>query len=198
MKNYNKKIADLVIVLALFCGSVSYAKVRAIATRRAFEQALSTDSMVVALFYEATKEKGSARDQNKGLTRMYEDLSAYQVYDDADVIFLKVNTGRRELADLADLYNVKTVPTFIFFNNGKRLVDDQGAAVALHGFVSRQDLQSFIDMYFGSEIKKYVSAKNQAREQRVQEDSASWKAYFYPRDVFVRDYAPAETKRNLE
>ena len=198
MKNYSKKIVSLVAVLALFCTGISYGKVRAISTRRAFEQTLSTDSMVVALFYEATKEKGSARDQNKGLTRMYEDLSAYQPYDDADVIFLKINSDRKELGDLASLYDVKTVPTFIFFNKGKRLVDNQGAAVALHGFVSRQDLQSFIDMYYGAEIKKYVAVKNQAREQRVQEDSASWKAYFYPRDVFVRDYAPAETKRNLE
>ena len=51
-----------------------------------FEQSIAKDSMVVALFYDG---------KDKDLIRMYEDIGAYQPYDDADVIFLKVNAKSR-------------------------------------------------------------------------------------------------------
>ncbi|HLC07242.1 MAG TPA: thioredoxin family protein [Candidatus Babeliales bacterium] len=201
MKIYNKKIVKITMLCVLLVGGFLQAKVRAITTRRDFEQRLSKDGkdgMVVVLFYESQKRNGDARNRNKGLTRMYEDLSNYQPYNDADVVFLKVNTGRKELADLALLYSVKTVPTFIFFNSGKRCVDDQGSAIVLNGFVSRVDLQSFIDQYYGAEVKRRVAEKEDRRDQRMKEEGESWKPYFYPRDIFVRDYDTAESKKNME
>ena len=50
-------------------------------------------------------------DQNKGFMRMYDDLSSYKPYDDADIVFLKVNIGRKDLADLAKLYDITKIPT---------------------------------------------------------------------------------------
>ncbi len=196
MKKYSlNKIMTIVLILAaLGYHSFSSAKVRAIRARRDFEQNISTKSMVIALFYES--EKGN-RD-TKGLLRMYEDLSAYQPYDDADLIFLKVNVGRNELDDLASLYNVADVPSFIFFNNGKRLIDDKGHAVTLTGFVSRADLQAFIDTYYKTEINARVVEKDIRNEKMVAQENESWKPYFYPRDIFVRDYEPAVTKKNME
>jgi len=185
-------------MLTALSSSLSEAKVRVIKARRDFEQNLSKNTLMIALFYEGQKDRGKARSKNRGLTRMYEDLSAHQSYDDADIIFVKVNTARRDLAELASLYGVTNIPTFIFFNNGQRLVDDKGVPVQLQGFVSQADLQACIEKYCRAEIDKLVAMKKERNERILATESESWKPYFYPRDVFVRDYSPLETKENLE
>jgi thioredoxin-related protein len=130
------------------------------------------------------------------LIRMYDDVSDYRLYDDADVMFLKVNVARKELADVAHLYGVQTTPTIIFFSNGQRLLDAQEIPVALTGFVIRPDLQSLIDQYYGQEVQRRIENKEEKRRQIVQEESESWKLYFYPRYSVVRDYDPSE--RDME
>src|SRR5438105_7221911 len=106
------KINKKMIMIALFCAvSVAgyiNAKVRSIMTRRDFERSLSRGYMVVALFYEAKKDDKELRDKNKELFKMYEDVSRYQPYDDADIIFVKINVVRDDLDKLAALYGVTT------------------------------------------------------------------------------------------
>ena len=194
---YHKRMA-IVVVFALLMGGFLHAKVRAVNTRRDFEQTVAKGPMVVVLFYEDEKGNREIRGQNKGLIRMYEDLSTYKLYDDADIIFLKVNVGRKELADLAELYDVATMPIFIFFNNGKRMVDKQGSVADLKGFISRADLQLFIDEHYGNQITQYVARKKTRRQQAIAEENESWKPYFYPRDMVVRGYAPEERQENME
>ncbi len=193
----NKKMI-MIVLCALLSGNFLHAKVRAVMTRRDFENTVSKGSMVVALFYEGEKGNGKMRGQNRGLMNMYEDLSGYQPYDDADIIFLKINVGRKDLSDLAGLYRVTTMPTFIFFNNGKRCVDNQGSVINLEGFISRADLQSFIDDRYGAQIKQYVANKENRRQQIVEQENESWRPYFYPRDMVVRGYAPEERQENME
>lgn len=194
---YNKKIIVGTFVL-FFMNGFLHAKVRAVRDRRDFEQTLSKNSMVVVLFYEDEKGNKTVRNKNRGLTRMYEDLSTYQSYNDADIIFLKVNIGRKELAELASLYAITDVPSFTFFNNSNCVLDDSGARTLLTGFVSRVDLQAFIDEHYGRCIKQYIAQKEERRRRIIREENESWKPYFYPRDVFVRDYDPAEPKMNME
>jgi hypothetical protein len=199
MKNYNnKKMMSLIIALVALSSSLSEAKVRVIKARRDFEQNLSKKTMMFALFYEGQKDRGKGRSKNRGLTRMYDDFSAYQPYDDADIIFVKVNTARKDLADLASLYGVTDIPAFIFFNNGKRVVDDKGKPIELHGFVSRADLQASIENCCGVTIDKRVAQKKERNKRILASENESWKPYFYPRDVFVRDYSPMEAHENLE
>ncbi len=197
MKN-NKKIFIIAMFGLLLGGSLN-AKVRAVMARRDFEQTVAKGPMVVALFYEDEKKgNGRIRGQNKGLMQMYEDVSGYKLYDDADIIFLKVNVGRKDLAELAKLYGVTTMPTFIFFKDGKRMIDSQGSMADLEGFISRVDLQSFIDEHYGPQIEQYVARKEDRRQQILAEENESWKPYFYPRDMVVRGYAPEETQENME
>lgn len=194
----NKKMV-ITAMVALCTGGFLQAKVRAVRARRDFEQTVSKGPMVVALFYEEEeKRNGKITGQNKGLMRMYEDLSGYQLYDDADVIFLKANVGRKDLSDLATLYGITRMPTFVFFQNGKRVTDSRGFAVNLEGFISRVDLQSFIDQHYGSRIRQYVANKENRRQQILAEENESWMPYFYPRDMVVRGYSPEETQENME
>lgn len=183
-----KKLIMLVSACSLFVSTISDAKVKTVQSRRDFEQSVAKDSMVVALFYD---------EKDKGLTQMYEDVSKVQKYDDADVIFLKVNTARPELNKLTQLYNVPTMPACIFFHRGQRLYDTKGGAPAeLFGNISRGMLQSSIDKLFGAEIAQYIAQKNTNNAQRLKRENESWKPYYYPRDIFVNSYGPDE--RNLE
>ena len=161
----------------MLINGISYAKVRTIQSRRAFEQCLAKDSMVVALFYNQN---------DKGLLRMYDDVSAYQMYDDADVVFLKINAARKELQDLANLYGVTALPAFIFFNKGQRVNG------VLSGTVSRDVLQAHINKYYGAEMQVYVANKDARKEQRFSQENENWKLYFYPRDMVVPSYGPEE------
>ena len=187
MKIYNKKLVSCALLSIIAMSGIAQAKVRAVKARRDFEQSVAKDGMVVALFYY---------DNDKGLTRMYEDVSTYQPYNDADVVFLKVNAARKELSALALLYGVTTMPTFIFFNNGKRLVDNKGMAIIVTGNVSRDTLQSSINNYYGAQIEDYIAKKDARNERRSVQENESWKPYFYPRDMFVPGYDPSE--RSLE
>ena len=166
MKKYNKIVMIQALLFMVVGSAMVQAKVRTIQSRRDFERTVAKESMVVALFYD---------DKNKGLLRMYEDVSDYQTYDDADVIFLKLNAARKELKNLSTLYGITTMPAFIFFNKGKRVIDNKGTAVILTGSVSREETRN---------------------KQRLAQENESWKAYFYPRDMFVPSYGPDE--RTLE
>ncbi len=178
----------MLLTACLFICAISQAKMKSVNSRRDFEQTVAQDSMVVALFYDG---------KDKGLTQMYEDVSKVQKYDDADVIFLRVNAARPELKDLAKLYHVMTMPTIIFFHNGKQLHDVKDRATTqLFGNISRSDLQASIDEHFGAEIAQYVAKKNAKVSNRVARENESWKVYYYPRDIFVNSYGPEE--RNLE
>jgi len=183
----NKKLIVLMTALLVITG-MSDAKMKSVNSRRDFEQSIANDNMVVALFYDK---------EDKGLTEMYKDVSKVQKYDDADVVFLRVNAARPELKQLATLYGVGTMPTIIFFHNGKQLHDVKGRATAkLFGNISRADLQASIDDHFGAEMNQYIAKKNDKSKRRVAQESEAWKVYYYPRDIFVNSYGPEE--RNLE
>lgn len=185
--NIDKNLIIALIVCFLCNNAFLFAKVRTINTQRDFERTVAKVSMVVAYFYE---------DKNKDLMRMYEDVSAYQPYNDADIVFLKVNVASKELAGLIPLYGIRMMPAFIFFHRGKRLLDNTGNPAFLIGNISGTDLRTYIDTYYGAEVKKYIIKKEARNEQRLSEENEAWKEYFYPRTIAVPSYGPEE--RSLE
>ena len=187
MNRYTQKLITTLLTVCLLISGISYAKVKSVNSRRDFEQSVARESRVVALFYD---------EKDKDRMRMYEDVSNVQRYDDADIVFLRVNAARPELGKLAALYNITAMPTFIFFNNGKRVHDNKGVPVVLMGNVSRDMLQSCIDKHYGAEMKQYIAQKNERTQRRIAQEKESWKVYYYPRDIFVNSYGPEE--RNLE
>lgn len=180
-------IPVLVMIGVGFPFNAIFAKVRPVSSRRELEQAVAKKSMVVVLFYEE-QNNGST----KGLLEMFEDLSGYQPYNDADIVFLKVNTKRKDLATLASLYHVATIPSFIFFNNGMQLLDERRLPIMIQGNIARSELQNVIDRLFGSQMKHYIDRKIAKRNALRADENESWKPYFYDRDMFVRGYDPDE------
>jgi hypothetical protein len=183
----NKKLIVLMTACVMM-SSVVCAKMKSVNSRRDFEQNVAHESMVVALFYDY---------KDKGLTQMYEDVSKVQKFDDADVMFLRVNAARPELKALAALYHVSEMPTIIFFHKGKRLYQAKGRAeTILSGRISRGELEGTINVHFGPEMDQYIANKNAKNSNRVAQEKESWKAYYYPRNTFVNSYGPEE--RDLE
>lgn len=187
MNIFNKKLLILMSGVLFFMNVTSYAKVRSIKARRDFNQSIAKESMVVALFYD---------DRNKDFIKMYEDISGDQRYDNADVVFLKANAVRKDLRDLARTYGVTEMPAFIFFHKGKCLRNNRNKAIILTGFVTQEQLRQFIDTHYGKEIDQYIVQKEARKQERVAQENDNWKPYFYPRDMFVPGYDPAE--RSLE
>ena len=136
------------------------------------------------------------RAKNKQLKRMFEDLSEKQSYDNADVVFMRVNVGRKEFDGFVDQYNVTQVPSFILFSKGRSIKNRQGEPLVLTGFVAREKLEAFIDDHCGAEVRELNVAHAEVKKQRIVEEKDSWQAYFYPRDIFVKDYDPDQ--RNME
>ena len=199
MKHCIKKI---LVMSALLVGTLvidycAYAKVRSIESHRDLEQHVAKKGICVALFYNDGDKKDSAlQKKNKNLKRMFEDVSATPSYDNADLIFIKINCARSEFNDCVDQYNITTVPTIMVFRDGRHLTDAQGRTLMLSGFVAREALETLINTHCGMEIKTLNVAKNEAKERRLKEEKSSWLPYFYPRDIVVSDYDPAE--RDME
>ena len=198
MKNYGKKISGMMLLGTLLISVSSFAKVRSVRDRRDFERTVSRGGIVVVLFYQATRDRGELRRENKELIAMYEDVSNHKPYEDIDIAFLKVNRARPDLADLAALYGVEVDPAYIFFKDGKRLTDNNKEPIVLTGPISRIDLQTFIDTRYAQHIQQVVADKEKRTQQMLAEENQSWKPYFYPRDIMIRGYQPAERKENME
>lgn len=185
MKLYNRIVVKMFVLFVLFVGNVVQAKVRTINTRRDFARSVAKGTMMVALFYDK---------KDKNLTRMYSDISNTKRYDDADVVFLKVNSASEDLEMLPALYGVKNMPALIFFNNGKRVANCEGAVVQ-SGAVSQDQLKALIDKYYGPEMDSYIAKKEARAQWMIEQEKASgynWKEYFYPRTMNVPNYSPAE------
>ena len=191
MNKYKNTISFVLLLLGSFCCSKLSAKVRTITSRRELEQTIAKKSIIVVLFYDEQKNG-----MTKDLTTMYEDLSKYQPYNDADLIFLKVNTKRKELANLAELYHSKKIPSFVFFSQGMQLLNSQKLPIVIEGNISRSELQNFISRTFANQMQSYIGKKVAKRKAIIVEEGESWKPYFYDRDMFVRGYSPEE--RDME
>jgi hypothetical protein len=196
MKNIKKLIVISLMVIGTFNSQVC-ARVRGVMSVREFEQDVAHKGICVALFYSVTdKRNAPLRQDNKQLQRMFDELSIKDTYDDAGLVFIKINLARNDLNSLADRYGIVNVPQFVLFHDGQRVVNEEGKPCELNGFVTHKELESFIDKHCGTEVRRLDMAKAEVQKQRIDEEKKPWLPYFYPRDIFVRDYDPAQ--RDME
>ncbi len=188
-----KKALIISIVVGFGISEIVLAKVRSIGSQREFEHHVANQGICVVLFYDGGDKKDSdMREKNKQLQRMLEDVSAQQLYDNADVVFIKINSARKEFKIILDQYGITKVPCFMLFCDGKHIKNEQNESCLLHGFITREQLESMLDSYCGQEIKRLNDAKLARQKKVIDEEKSSWLPYFYPRDIFVRDYDPAQ------
>jgi hypothetical protein len=119
---------------------------------------------------------------------MYEIVSSKKLYDDADIIFTKLNINNANIASLVKRYAVKNYPSFLLFMKGKPIIDKNGTIAQLTGFVSEQQLQDFLNFHFSSYIKVTVQNKEQNRKERVKKAQEESDPYFYPAVYYAPEY----------
>ncbi len=155
------------------------ARVRTIQTEREFGQQLNKSHLLVALFYEGV---------DKSLFRTYETVSGKKLYDDADVVFTKINMRNQSTQNIAKRYAIRTNPVFIIFIDGKPVLDTSGKIAQLTGSVSENELQQFINEYCMLDIKQKVISKEQNRKERVVKAQEESDPYFYPAVYYAPEY----------
>lgn len=188
MKIYNKKM--LLLATLIMVGINMFARVRTIQTEREFDQQRSKSNLMVALFYEAGSKREGKGNQEKmrQFFGMYENVSSRKLYDDADIIFTKININNSETGKLANRFAVETSPCFVVFKNGQPVLDTSGKIVQLNGFVLGHELQQFINTYCMGDIKKLVTIKEQHRKERIVKSQEESDPYFYPAVYYAPEY----------
>ncbi|HEX4372957.1 MAG TPA: thioredoxin family protein [Puia sp.] len=189
MKKMYKNI--LVIVVMVLMGVLQIdARVRTIQTEREFDQQLNKSNFLVALFYEGPHKRAGKFQQEKmrPFFQMYETVSGRKLYDDADVVFTKININNQAMGELMRRYAVTTNPAFVIFIKQQPVIASNGKIAQLIGFVSEHELQEFINAYCMNGIQQKVQAKEQNRKERVIKAQEESDPYFYPAVYYAPEY----------
>jgi hypothetical protein len=177
MNKWYKRIQFLLII---FVTINLQARVRTAQTEREFDQQVRKSRIMVALFYDGGNQRP--------FFHMYESVSSRKLYDDADVVFIKLNMKNKGTNTLVNRYAVMTNPCFIILKDGKPIIDSNGKIAQLVGFVSERELQNFINSYCMQDIKTMVKEKEQNRKQRVEKAQEESDPYFYPAVYYAPEY----------
>src|SRR5438128_447060 len=137
MKLDYKKIVCCISLLLMIIAVELIARVRTIQSDREFDQQLSKSDLLVALLYDGGNKQERKNNQKDmaNFFRMYESVSSKKLYDDADIIFTKLNSGNSNVASIAKRYAVNTYPCFLLFIKGRPVMDKNGNIVQLRGFI---------------------------------------------------------------
>lgn len=166
----------VVILSALACVVLLTADTFKSKSTKSFDRVLKKHDMVVALFYKEDKEVKRDKALSRridSLERTFRRVAEEHRYKDAKVSFIRVNTAKRELEDLAREYGVKTLPTILLIQDGQPM---RGAV--LQGFINTQMLRSFIDEYFGGMINMRLEERAERKRRRAQ-DRGSYTYFGY-------------------
>lgn len=127
-------------------------------------------NLAVALFYDTTQ---------KSIKDMFRETSRVFRYDDADLIFLAVNIGKKRSDVLADRYGVGRVPTFILFKDGLPYKNPAAKTEArITAFLERPQLETFIDNNFNKFIAQNRKRNAEIRKIKIQENLARPRVYW--------------------
>lgn len=179
-----------IFLMALAIVVTTQARVRTMQAAREFDQQLGKSNLMVVLFYDAANKRESRADQDnmRSFFKMYEAISSRKLYDDADLIFAKLNMKNQAVSTLVQRYAIADSPCFILFIKGKPVVGGDGKIVQLTGFVSEHELQEFINTYCMKNIKTMVNDKEQNRKERFIKSQEESDPYFYPAVYYAPEY----------
>lgn len=138
-------------------------------------------NLAIAMFYNsgkmARKEDPAIYRENTKLVNMFKDASNIFRYNDADLMFLTVNILDKHNLIFSDIYELASVPRFMLFRDGQVYTDAAGRPIVLRGFVTRPQLQKFIDTYFGIQIQENRERNKEIRDKKIEQNLAN--AYYW-------------------
>jgi hypothetical protein len=164
------------------------ARVRTKLTERDFDQQMKKSHIMVVLFYEGEKggnRKDNKHDKDSSTLRLYELVSSKKQYDDADVVFIKINLAMNQSHPIAQRYGIGQLPACIILEDGRPCLNADGTIAMLTHFSEKQHLYTFIDRCFGKSIDNAIAQKEQRTEDRLKESYDEAAPYFYPATVYT-------------
>jgi hypothetical protein len=187
MKKSSKVIYGVAVAMMAGCFIALCARVQRPSSTTKFDYALRNSRLAVAMFYKSGKKEKQNREIRSKIEEIkdaFSTLANRGRYEDAEIVFIRVNADRSSLEQLAKEYGVEKYPSFILFDEDEVIADYYGVPVVLSGFVTRAELKTFIEDNLGSRIEKILKQKDALIKRRKEEARVSWVPYYYPYDYY--------------
>lgn len=192
---FNKYVLAFLFFIAVFFLETVVARNEAkhaiISGESKFSRILSNPkyNLAIAMFYKSgkllRKEDPALYEKNNKLSQMFKSTSLVFRYRDADLMFLSINLAEKHNEVFESMYGITGTPQFMLFKDGQIFPDLKGQPTVLKGFVTRPDLQAFIDNNFSILLKENSDRNKEIRERKMEEAMANsyyvgWGGYGYP------------------
>ena len=164
--------ALVVIVLAVGVRHVALCKEFRVRSVSKFDKLVSKYRYAVVMLYRSdkeTKRDSELRQKIKDLQVMFKSLSKVSRYKETDLQFLNVNVAKKDLSEVMQRLGIQTVPTFVLFNGGVPIRDQNKHIAKLQGSVYRNQLQEFIEKHLSEQLEDVIEAKEKERKRKLEE-----------------------------
>jgi len=184
-----KKLFLIVLAGATFCVASSFARQRepsnevTVSSWRQFEKVTNKFRYAVVMFYynhSQMHEDEQLQGDIDELKRMFRAVSREQRYENADVVFLRINLaweGAGKISNAFDITNA-TIPSFLLIKNGDAVRVSFNKPIMLIGYVDRDQLIAFIDKHWHDELIDEAERVEDEKERRREEQRTYW--YYDP------------------
>ncbi|HEV2601855.1 MAG TPA: thioredoxin family protein [Candidatus Babeliales bacterium] len=182
MKGYIYTV--MVAIVGLFALCVD-ARVHEVSSENKLYSKLRRQRFAIVFFYEENKElrcDGDYRRDLKAARNMFHRLSSQWEYTEGDLYFIRANVSKLDLTMTAQQFGVDQFPAFLIFEDGRPFKHKKDNTVGkIDGFVSQNELRTFIDTTIGDQLSDRREYKREVREQRRAEQAYYWSVapYYY-------------------
>ncbi len=184
---HNILLRGLLVIASIGITSTIGAREIVVKSARKFDQLVVRNNYAIVMVYQSDREIEKNQTLKRKLDRlesMFKNLSERYKYEEGGIVFLKVNRAKSDLDMIARDLDVTQVPAFFLFEDGES-VKDNGKPVSLVGFVTRDNLEIFINTHLGKDLEETIKDKEKIRERRREEAQAE--SYY---DPYYSDYYP--------
>lgn len=174
---------NLFLLFFIVASCALFAKDKHARSYDSFYNQLAKSPYAAVLFYDKSKQvmkNDRLKEQIKELELMMRSLSKDPEYKDANLLFLRVDIDRDDLASIARQLRIHVFPTVQLFV-GRTPV----SGAIIQGSVTRAGINNLIDHYLRKQIDEYLKEKDEARKRALQRaqirayNRAYWGPYWY-------------------
>lgn len=166
----NKNILSAVGFFVLFfVAGMGNIIAKSVSSVNSFYRAIGKRQLAVAMLYRKgkalRKENPELYNKIKDAEDTFKTLKSVRTYKDARILFVQADITKTKLADLPEELGISVgdAPVYLLFEDGKSL--GNGAIKSTHGFLTFEQLRSFIDSNMSSQIEDYLDDKAERERQ---------------------------------
>lgn len=161
----------LVCLVGISCLLSARNKLVRVSSRDSFYNTLARSLYSVVMFYDKSKDvmrDPELKRKTNDLEEMFASLSKNPDYVEAELMFMRVDVSRKDLAEIAYSLGVKDFPSFRLFLGGQMI-----KGVGIQGFTYRNNVQMLIDDHLADRMKQVMREKERKRERELEKAKIS-------------------------